>query len=81
MKKWSIKKTVIIILAALVFFVPIRLGYKDGGSVEYRAILYSVTKRHAMTVQNGQDGFWVGTEVKILFFEIYNDVEFMADVE
>lgn len=76
MKKWSAKKTVIVILAALVLLFPIQLGYKDGGSVEYRAILYSVTKRHTITFQNEQDGFLVGTEIKILFFEVYNDVEF-----
>lgn len=70
------KITIIALLAALALLLPVRLAYKDGGSVEYRAILYSVTKRHAMTVQNGQEGFCVGTEVRILSFEVYNDVEF-----
>lgn len=81
MKKISIKKTVIVILAVLALLLPVRLVYKDGGSVEYRAILYSVTKRHELADQNGQEGFLVGTEVKLLSFEVYNDVEFAADVE
>lgn len=54
---------VIVLLVVLLF--PIRLKYKDGGSVCYKAILYDVTKLHKLD-DNEADGFKDGLTVRIL---------------
>lgn len=57
------KKFLIIFLAVILLF-PIPLKLKDGGSVEFRAILYSVTKYHQLNHE--VDGGYVdGLGVKI----------------
>lgn len=42
--KRKIAVAVIIVIALAILLVPCRIQYKDGGSVEYKAITYSVTK-------------------------------------
>lgn len=77
------KKMMIIIclvLAALVLLVPIPLRYKDGGTVSYNAVLYSVTKVHSITSRYADDGelemgHKVGTRVRVLLFLVYDDVK------
>ncbi len=71
MKK-KITLTVIIILICAVFFIPLPTWYKDGGTVKYTALTYSVTKQHSIS----PDGYMVGTRVKILFWTVYDDVGF-----
>ena len=56
--------------------IPIPFKLRDGGSTEYRAILYSVTKYNRLS-EIGDDGttkYISGTEIKVLDFEVYNDV-------
>lgn len=70
------KKTIIIvcvIVAVLVLLVPIPMHLKDGGSVKYSALLYSVTDVHRMDPVT--DGYEDGTIIKILGFEVYNNVQ------
>lgn len=79
MKK-KILKIICWILVALVLLVPIPVHYKDGGTVSYNAILYSVTKVHSLTARNGADGeleagYEVGTRVRVLIFPVYDDVQ------
>lgn len=72
------KKKIIIILPvifALVLLIPIPSHFKDGGTVEYNAVMYGVTKRHSL--QHG--GYNIGTEIRILWFEVYSDVEFIEN--
>ena len=72
------KITVIsVIVLLLIMILPIRIEIKDGGTVSYSAILYGITKRHSMYTKDGVNGYDIGTEVRILFFEVYNDVEFV----
>lgn len=59
---------------------------KDGGSVQYRAMLYSVTKYHQITLQtNSKDegtvdsGYRVEWGVEVLGIEIYNNVKYVSD--
>ena len=73
MKKWI--KVVIIIIICAIFFIPIRTVYKDGGTVVYRAILYSVGKIHSVQPQ----GYSIGTRVRFLFWTVYDDVEFVPN--
>ena len=72
------KKKVIIGLGALlaiVLLLPITLHLKDGGTVEYRAILYSVKKVHRINPDLGSEQrFLEGTIVEILGVKVFDDV-------
>ena len=72
MKKKQIL-TISIIVVLLVLLVPIPMHLKDGGSVKYSALLYSVTDVHRMDPVT--DGYEDGTIIKILGFEVYNNVQ------
>lgn len=64
-------KKLIIIAILIIMLIPARIILKDGGSVKYKAILYSVTKINAL---NGDSytGYEDGLEIKVLGFTIYN---------
>ena len=56
--------------------IPIKLEYKDGGSVEYRAILYSVTDVHKIKYSElNEIDYYEGRIIKILGLEVYNNVK------
>lgn len=79
MKK-KVIKIICWILVALVLLVPIPMYYKDGGTVSYNAVLYSVTKVHSITSRYTDDGelemgHKVGTRVRVLIFPVYDDVK------
>ena len=61
------------ILLAAVLLIPIPMRMKDGGSVEYRAILYKVVDVRRIDPQS-TDGYIDGTIVEILGMEVYRDV-------
>lgn len=63
---------IIMAVIAVLLLVPFPVRYKDGGTVKYRAALYCVTKRHELAIDGG---YYVGTEIEILFFKVYSDVE------
>lgn len=63
---------VIILILAGVLLFPVTRRLKDGGTVEYNAILYSVKK--IRSVDSVAGGFQVGTKVRILFWNVYDDV-------
>lgn len=71
MKKKIIRITIIII--ALILLFPIPLRYKDGGTVKYQAVLYSITDYHAL---RGVDGYDTGIEIKILGITVYENTTF-----
>ena len=58
-------KVVIIIVICAILLVPIPVRYKDGGTVEYNAILYTVRKVHSLHLR----GYDIGTQVRILFLD------------
>ncbi len=72
---------IIVVLLLLALTIPIKTSLKDGGTVSYHAILYSVTKQHSMTMQNHSNGYDIGTSIRILFFKIYDDVHFVSEKE
>ena len=61
------------ILLALILLIPIPMRMKDGGSVEYRAILYKVVDVRRIDAQS-PDGYIDGTIVEVLGMEVYRDV-------
>ncbi len=70
MKKKIILIVVLIILLILLIPIPIKL--RDGGSTEYRALLYTVTRYNKLDESNATK-FVNGTKIEILGFEIYNN--------
>lgn len=67
------KKKIIIIACVIlvIMLIPVRLQLKDGGTVEYKSILYKVSKVHRL-IDNGYD---IGTEIRILGFKVFDNVE------
>lgn len=71
------KKKIIIIVCVIlvVMLIPVRLQLKDGGTVEYKSILYKVSKVHR-TIDNGFD---IGTEIEILGIKVFDNVKSVND--
>lgn len=69
------KKLIIvsIIIIALILLIPIPMKLKDGGSIEFKAILYTITKYHRLS-STGEDIKYIdGITIEILGKEIYNN--------
>lgn len=79
MKKKVILASIIIILLILLF--PIRNQLKDGGTVEYKALVYKVSKvKRLISIEEmEQEGkikeYDQGIVIEIFGFEIYNNVK------
>lgn len=77
------KKLLIIIpmIILIILLIPVPAHLKDGGTATYNAVLYGVTKRHSIWFEGGTPdgafGYLIGTEVRILWFTVYDDVEFV----
>lgn len=78
------KKKVIIISVAIILLVllfPIRNQLKDGGTVEYKALVYKVSKvkklisKEEMEREGKVKEYDHGIIIEILGFEIYNNVK------
>ncbi len=72
------KKAIMVVIILLILLFPIRYQLKDGGTVEYKALLYKVSKVHSLTlVEEMENGKYYneGIVVEILGFEIYNNVK------
>lgn len=77
------KKVIIISIAiiSLVLLFPIRNQLKDGGTVEYKALVYKVSKvkklisKEEMEREGKVKEYDHGIIIEILGFEIYNNVK------
>ena len=74
------KKAIIIVcvLLAIVLLFPIPLRLRDGGTVQYKAILYTVSDVQSLaTIEEQEAGkeFNEGIIIEILGFEIFNNVD------
>ena len=68
------KKKIVIIIIALILLFPIPFRLKDGGSIEFRALLYTVTKYHKLST-NLNEMYINGIGIKILGIEIFNNTK------
>ena len=59
------KRLNILCLILLILCIPIKYNYKDGGTVSYRAILYSYTKYHKLI---DDDLYYIADEFLIFPF-------------
>ena len=73
-KSTKITVAVIGIILFILLLSPIKLEYDDGGTVEYRAILYSVQDVHRFRFDSVTE-YEDGTIIKILGIEIFNNVK------
>ena len=74
------KKAIIIlcVLLAIVLLFPVPLRLRDGGTVQYKAILYTVSDVHSLaTIEEQEAGkeFNEGIIIEMLGFEIFNSVD------
>ena len=70
------KKLILAVAGAflLVCLLPIPFHLKDGGTVEYRALFYTVSKVHRLIDVDGERPYQEGIVVKVLGVELYNSV-------
>ena len=78
-KKTRRKAWILLILVLVALLIPMRTQYKDGGTVRYKAMLYTVTKWHAAAVEDHRTGSKTGTTVRILRWDVYDNTEFVPD--
>lgn len=75
------KKVIIIVVILFVLLFPIRLQLRDGGTVEYKALLYKVSKVNKLISMEEMDAegkiknYDKGIIIEVLGFEIFNNVE------
>ncbi len=75
-RKIAIAAIIVVVLAILL--VPAPIHYKDGGSVEYRAITYSVTKYHRISPY-GRVAFLEGWKIEILGITLRDDLAYLKN--
>lgn len=71
MKKKILIAVIVIILLVLLIPIPMRL--RDGGTIEYKALIYTISKVHRLN-HNSKSGYDNGLIIKIFGKEIYNNV-------
>ena len=69
---------IIIVLVAIILLFPIPMRLKDGGSIEYSALLYKVTKYHRLAPIDAESGYIDGIGIEILGVEIFNNTDKVA---
>ena len=70
------KKKVIIVVAIviiLVLLVPIPMHLRDGGTVEYKSLIYKISKVHRLN-NNSKTGYEDGVIIEILGRKVYDNV-------
>ena len=72
MKKKIIIIAIVILL--LILLMPFRTVLKDGGTKQYKSILYKITKLHRLN-EASPTGYDEGLIIKIFGKEIYNNVQ------
>lgn len=76
MKKKIIIAAIIIITFVLLF--PVKSQLKDGGTVEYRALLYKISKVHRLVLIEDMEKkkqYDDGIIIEILGVEVFNNVQ------
>ena len=73
MKKRNV--AIVCILLAIILLIPIPLRLKDGGTVEYKALAYSVSRVHRIAPVKAEKEYEEGIIIKVLGIEGYNNVE------
>ena len=64
---------IICVLLAIALLFPIPLRMKDGGTVKYQAVLYSISDVHRLAPSE-DSGYEDGIIIEILGMQIFNNV-------
>ncbi len=68
--------TVICVILALILLIPVPIMYKDGGTVEYKAVLYSIYDVHRLNPDmESEDMFIEGIIVEILGVTVFDSTK------
>ena len=67
------KVIIVVIVVLLILLVPIPIRLRDGGTVEFKAILYKVSKVHRLNAYS-LTGYEDGTIIEILGVKIYEKI-------
>ena len=62
------------IFVVIVLLIPIPMRMKDGGTVKYQAMLYSVSDVHRLAPST-ESGYENGIIIEILGMQVFNNVE------
>ena len=73
MKKRLLTAAIVLVAAVLLFPMPMQL--KDGGTVKYQALLYSVQDVHRINPDPQGTEYIEGTIIEIFGIEIFNNVD------
>ena len=73
MKKRDV--AIVCILLVIILLIPIPLRLKDGGTVVYKALAYSVSRVHRLASVKAEKEYEEGIIIKVLGIEVYNNVE------
>ncbi len=63
----------VILFILVLFLIPIRTKYEDGGSIGYRAALYEIIKLHELGGNDETNPYIEGIEIKILGMTVYRN--------
>jgi len=72
------KAFILLIVVIIAMLMPMKIQYKDN-TVEYKAILYSVTTLHRPATQDHRTGYLNGKQIRILIFTVYDDSVFVPN--
>lgn len=73
------KKIIIAAIISTVLLIPVKTGYKDGGTTSYQALTYEIINYHRIAKNGGPNDYEVGRGIKILGFEIYKDTHIVSE--
>ncbi len=73
------KALLLLIVLFLAMLIPMKIQHTEGGTVQYKAVFYSVIQHHEQASQNYRLGTVEGTEIRILFWKVYDNSEFVPD--
>ena len=66
--------TAICIILVIALLLPVPMRMKDGGTVKYQAILYSVSDVHRLA-PSAESGYEEGIIIELLGVQIFNSVK------
>jgi len=66
--------TIVAIVILLILLVPIPFNLKDGGTVEYKALTYKISKIHRLNV-NSLTGYEDGIIIEVFGIKIYEKID------
>lgn len=81
MKKRTLMIALVWVMVSVILLFPARLQLEDGGSIQYRALIYRITKVHSLipeeeAMQNGKvKPYRDGIIVEIFGVKVFEHVE------